>query len=153
MNRKDFLKTIGTGSVVLCANPVKLISETKPLNDVLIEIELYSGRIIEINNRSSYLKGMNCVYDGLLIDLYDELIMSLIDMKDILVESKHPVASYLENETKKDIVYKISRCNYETRHDDMDSINIINVKVNGKTIISHSGFAKYEIPMRTIQLI
>lgn len=108
MNRKNFLKTIGMGSLVLAANPVKLVAESKMVNDVSIKILLTRGGSIEISNNSSYsgypddsnvveiFVGIGYTPSGSSSNDIMSLMRDLIDLKDVLVESSYPLKSYNE---------------------------------------------------------
>lgn len=140
MNRKDFLKTIGMGSLVLAANPAKLVAESKTVNDVLIEIQLTRGGSIKICNNSSYSRypdntwvggrvdGIEYRPSGFLSNGVMNLMRELIDLKDVLIESSNPLKSYNEFNTF-DIFDNIDR-NKE--------VDFINISVNGRETISMS---------------
>lgn len=96
------------GSLVLAANPAKLVAESKTINDVLIEIQLVGGGSIKICNNSSYSRypdntwatgtvaGIGYRPSGFLSNGVMDLMRELIDLKDVLVESPYPLKSYNE---------------------------------------------------------
>ena len=104
MNRKNFLKTIGAGSLGLALSPLSLLSDNsaKEERDVSIRLGLKCGATVIINDNSSFFF-VNEPDSLELIDGKSKMLMDFILFKDELkvcensVEKSREIVNSIDN--------------------------------------------------------